>query len=473
MHKQMSPHVHTAVDSSRRQALWNAALSQIEPKMNPVNFSRWFRPLRCLDITENTVVVEAPNSYLKDWFEANFLKDLSLAFQAILGRPTEIQLVLAPTPRKSPARMAPHHTSLGSRTRAGTSRSLSSSKPPSRPPLPARYTFDTFVVGPSNQLAEAAARTVAQDSGSRYNPLFIYGGVGLGKTHLLCAIGNKILLEHPDWKVRYLTTDQFITEFINSVIRNDHGDTFRNKYRKDCDILLVDDIQFLAGKDRTQEEFFHVFNALYEAGRQIVLTSDRFPQEIPGLEDRLRTRFQWGLIADIQPPELETRKAIVQQKARLAQMEISEEVALFLAESITDNVRRIEGALVRLSAYARLQGKAITLELTQRALEDFLRKAPSTVTIDVILKETSSQLDVKVSDIKGRRRHKKVAYARQMAMYLSRKLTDKSYPDIGRAFGGKDHSTVVAAVKKIERLLEEDATTRSEVDMLVQKLTRR
>ncbi len=470
------PKQPSALTGSQSQApntrqLWEMALDFIKPRINPSNFSRWFLPLRCLSIDSNTVVVEAPNAYLKDWFQENFLSDLTQAFERVLDQKVKVRLVLA-QPRTDKATAIPRTQPSRSTTDSSKNSSSPSSPPSGSPSLPERYTFDNFVVGPSNQLAEAAARSVAQSPASRYNPLFLYGGVGLGKTHLLCAIGHHLLALHPDWKVRYLTSDQFINEFV-SHIKNDRADAFRAKYRKDCDILLVDDIQFLAGKDRTQEEFFHVFNALYETGKQIVVTSDRFPQEIPGLEDRLRTRFQWGLIADIQPPELETRKAIVRKKAESQQMSLSEEVAEFLAENITDNVRRLEGALVLLSAYARLQGRSITVEFTEQALRDFLKKSPSTLTIDVILKEVSSLLDVKVADIKGRRRHKKVSQARQVAMYLSRKLTDKSYPDIGRAFGGKDHSTVVAAVKKVEKLLQEDASTRSLVDMLTEKLTRR
>jgi chromosomal replication initiator protein len=345
--------------------------------------------------------------------------------------------------------------------------------PAARPPqLLERYTFDKFVVGPTNQFAHAAARMVAEAPASRWNPLFIYGGVGLGKTHLLQAIGHEIHLQHPEWAVCFITCEKFVTDFIGSMMsqkRSSGGSSmeeFRARYRTAPDVLIVDDIQFLSNKDSSQDEFFHTFNALHYAHKQIVLASDKLPAELPGVEDRLRSRFTWGLIAEVETPDLETRVAILKRKAELDKVILPDEAALYLAAHIKSNVRELEGALLRLAARASFQGEPITMELAREAVSKLMAHAPSGLTIEAVQREVAAYFDVKLHDLKGPKRHRAVAHPRMIAMYLARKLTNMSYPEIGSRFGGKDHSTVISAVRKIERLCGEDPSVRSVVGTL-------
>lgn len=337
------------------------------------------------------------------------------------------------------------------------------------PPLNPKYTFDTFVIGNSNRLAHAAARAVAEAPSKAYNPLFLYGGVGLGKTHLMHAIGHYVLNHNEHSKVVYVSSETFTNELINS-IRDDTTVEFRTKYRT-IDILLVDDIQFLAGKERTQEEFFHTFNALYEANKQIIISSDRPPKEIPTLEDRLRSRFEWGLLADIQPPDLETRVAILRKKAQLENFIIPDDVLLFIATKIKSNIRELEGALLRVIAYASLHQKEINLDLTMEALKEVLSSdRPKNISIPLIQKIVAQYFNLRIEEFKARRRTRNVAFARQIAMYLSRELTDASLPKIGEEFGGRDHTTVIHAYEKIKEEIETDEELKNTVNEIIKLL---
>ncbi len=331
-----------------------------------------------------------------------------------------------------------------------------------------KYTFDTFVVGTSNQFAHAASLAVANQPATAYNPLFIYGGVGLGKTHLMYAIGNQIQKVWPELKVVYLSSETFMNELINA-IRYDKISDFQYKYRT-IDILLLDDVQFLAGKERTQEEFFHTFNYLYESQKQIVVTSDKIPREIPELEERLRSRFEWGLIADIQPPEMETRVAILNKKAEQEHMELPQEVSIFLASHISSNVRVLEGCLTRLKAFSALTGEKVSVDMCNRILKDILETKSSSLTPDDIVKAVAKYFDLKPSDLKSQKRLKKISQARQIAMYLCRDITSASFPEIGERFGGKDHSTVIYAVKKIEELIRDNPEVRNDIKKIQKSL---
>ena len=333
-----------------------------------------------------------------------------------------------------------------------------------------KYTFDSFVIGNSNRFAHAASLAVAEAPAKAYNPLFIYGGVGLGKTHLMHAIGHYALQNNPNTKVVYVSSEKFTNELINA-IRDDKNDEFRNKYRK-VDILLIDDIQFIAGKERTQEEFFHTFNELHGANKQIILSSDRPPKEIPTLEDRLRSRFEWGLIADIQAPDFETRMAILKKKADVEKLNVANEVMVYIATKIKSNIRELEGALIRIVAYSSLTNRPITVELAGEALKDIIsNKQNKNVTIDVIQDVVAAYFNLRIEDLKSQRRTRNVAYPRQIAMYLSRKLTDMSLPKIGEEFGGRDHSTVIHAYEKISDSLNTDESLQHTVNDITKKLT--
>jgi chromosomal replication initiator protein len=317
-----------------------------------------------------------------------------------------------------------------------------------------RYTFDTFIVGPSNQFAHAACRAVAEAPSRSYNPLFIYGGVGLGKTHLMHAVGHYVLQHDSSLKLTYISSERFMNEMINAV-RYDRILDFRERYRS-VDVLLVDDIQFVSGKEGTQTEFFHTFNALYDAQKQIVLSSDRPPHEIPALEERLRSRFEWGLIADIQPPDLETKVAILKRKAETEAVPLADNVAMYIAGRIKSNIRELEGSLIRLIAYASLTGREISLDLTQEVLKNVIEQDDKAVTIESIQKHVSDYYQLKIGDLKSRNNSKSVAMPRQIAMYLCKSLTHASLPEIGRSFGGKHHSTVIHSIKKIEHLRKQN-----------------
>ena len=430
------------------QEIQEKFLNALKEEVNPRSFNSWFRPLKLLRIEGGQVELAVPSSFFADWLKENYMGLLKGKMEALLGHRVELTFTVVPQIQASlPLEARPI--------------------PADRPELNPRYTFESFVVGPSNQLAHAASLAVAERPAEAYNPLFIYGGVGLGKTHLLNAIGHK-MLEVEGRRIYYLSSEAFTNQLINS-IRLDRMTQFRERFRG-CDALLIDDIQFLSGKERTQEEFFHTFNALYESGKQIVISSDRTPKEIPALEERVRSRFEWGLIADIQPPETETKVAIIKKKAEVEGVQLPDEVAFFLASSINTNIRELEGALIRLGAISSLTRRPISLSMAQEVLKDLVADSTRPVSMAQIVKVVADFYNLKVADLKSNRRLKAIAHARQVAMYLARQLTNSSFPDIGREFGDKDHSTVIHSVRKVEAQIRKDARFKKEVEGLMASL---
>ncbi len=418
-------------------SVWTSVLARIETKVNGHSFSTWFRPTSLLVDAGDTITVRVPDAMFKEWLTKHYAVVLAEALVEI-QRP-KASLVFVPD---GPAAQA----SLESSATGGPS--TSEVVPTSSVGLNERYSFDTFIVGPSNQFAHAACRAVAEAPSRSYNPLFIYGGVGLGKTHLMHAVGQYVLQHDSSLTLTYISSERFMNEMINA-LRYERILDFRERYRS-VDVLLVDDIQFVSGKEGTQTEFFHTFNALYDAQKQIVLSSDRPPHEIPALEERLRSRFEWGLIADIQPPDLETRVAILKRKAEAEAVPLDDNVAMYIAGRIRSNIRELEGSLIRLIAYASLTGREITLELTQEVLRNVIDQDDRAVTIESIQRYVADYYQLKVSDLKSRNNSKSIAMPRQVAMYLCKKLTHASLPEIGRSFGNKHHSTVIHSIKKVE-----------------------
>lgn len=426
------------------QEIWVRCLKGIEGKIHRQSYETWLKPVTLRSLSREEIVLEVPNHFFKDWILEHYAELILSTLRSVQKQEVRgLKIVIGGEGSSGGASAV--RVNHADQTRAKAEISLNP-----------RYTFSAFVVGSSNQFAHAAARAVAESPVQRYNPLFIYGGVGLGKTHLINAIGHLILDRGPKVKLAYHRTEDFINEVI-SAIRYERTIEMRNKYRT-VDIFLIDDIQFLAGKERTQEEFFHTFNTLYDARKQIVVTCDRFPKEIPDIEERLSSRFEWGLIADIQPPDLETRIAILQKKAELEGIPLPAEVAQYLASKLKSNVRELEGSLVRLGAFTSLSGKgcAITVDLAKEVLKDLLTQKEKVVTMDLIQRVVADHFDIKQADMRSKRRTRAIARPRQIAMYLSRKLTECSLPDIGRAFGGKDHTTVIHAFKQIEERREKD-----------------
>jgi len=474
------------------QHIWSAALERLSGRLSPQNFDMWLRPIEfvgSVDGDDSSVIhIRAPNSYVRLWFESNFLdatiselravsgRDMALVFEPeanATSRPAVAPQPAVPAPDDSVSDAAPVAPARRPEPRAEVVDPATTNEPEFRPPEPAqlnpRYTFDTFVAGPSNQLAFAASQAAASTYPPKYNPVFICGGVGLGKTHLLHAIGHLQLSIRPGARIVYLSSERFMNEYVNA-IRSGRMHEFRRRYREGIDVLLVDDVQFLAGKDGTQDEFFHTFNALHDSHKQIVLTADRKPHEISDIADRLRTRFAWGLLADIEPPELEVRIAILRKKASNENIILPDDVALYIASSIKSNVRELEGALIRLAAYASLSKKTIDLTFAQETLGGALTRPREHITVDTVIKAVASYYGVKPADIKSPRRHKSIAAPRAVAMYLARQHTKDSYPDLGRAFGGKHHTTVISAVEKILERIKEDPGLRGEVHAIEAQL---
>lgn len=446
--------------------LWDDTLSHLELNLSPQHFSTWIKPLKLVKIEQDMVYLEVPNRFVLDWVKENYSK----LIQKKLSDLSAVSYRLHFDVSNQATEKLPRTTPVVDKPVAVVAKkSIVNNTHTSDLNLNRKYTFEEFVSGSSNQFAYAAAMAVASNPATTYNPLFIYGGVGLGKTHLVNAIGNAILKKSPQMRICYYTSEKFMNELINS-LRYNRMDEFRNKFRS-MDVLLIDDIQFIAGKERTQEEFFHTFNALYESHKQIIVTSDKFPKDIPGLEERLRSRFEWGLIADIQAPDVETKLAILKMKAEQNGINLPEDVALFLANSICNNVRELEGYLIRIGAYASLTSVPVSLEMARDVLKDILIERNRELSVEEILKKVSLHFNIKVSDIKSAKRLKAVVLPRQIAMYISRQLTSSSYPEIGDRFGGKDHSTIIHAIRKIEKLMEEDFQLKSTIDNLKKELT--
>ena len=419
--------------------IWNKIMQSLREEIGSTSFDIWFSLVKYDSFLNNNVIISVPNSLTKEWIESRYLDNIQKKLRSMTNQ--DVSLLLT--------------------TDSSLDNKISS--------LNRKYTFDTFVVGNSNRFAHAACYAVGESPFKAYNPLFIYGGVGLGKTHLMQAIGHHILRKNPQYSVMYVSSEQFTNELITA-IKDDSTFGFRNKYRN-IDVLLIDDIQFLAGKERTQEEFFHTFNTLYEANKQLVISSDRPPRNIPTLEDRLRSRFEWGLITDIQPPDLETRVAILRKKAQAENLNIPYDILDYIANYIDSNIRELEGALIRMVAYATITNKPLNMSTASEALKDILPPPrPKKITIELIQKEVASYYGIALSELLSKKRTKQVAYPRQIAMYLCRKMTDASYPQIGEQFGGRDHTTVIHANDKVEKDLDLDAQLQSTINVLTRKL---
>ena len=440
-------------------SIWDQILSRVETKVNRHSFYTWFKPTAFVADAGSSITVRVPNALFKDWLTKHYSVVLSEALTEVRRSGASLVFVaeggnVAPPSREEPAATIDATADVVAGATGGF--------------LNSRYTFDTFIVGPSNQFAHAACRAVAEAPSRSYNPLFIYGGVGLGKTHLMHAIGQYVLHYDPSTRLTYISSERFMNEMINA-LRYDRILEFRERYRS-VDILLVDDIQFVSGKEGTQTEFFHTFNALYDAQKQIVLSSDHPPHEIPALEERLRSRFEWGLIADIQPPDIETRVAILKRKAEAEGIPVPDSVAMYIAGRIKSNIRELEGSLIRLIAYASLTGREISLELTQEVLKNVIDQDAKAVTIETIQRFVSDYYQLKVADLKSRNNSKSVAMPRQIAMYLCKSLTNASLPEIGRSFGGKHHSTVIHSIKKVEDLRKRDGDFNSLISNFLESI---
>ena len=422
--------------------VWNQVLSRIETKVNKHSFYTWFRPTTLVADSGERVTVRVPNDLFRDWLTKHYAGIISEAVTEVQREGMQIAFVI--DGETGTAVASPLHRPAAAAPPSG----------PTQRGLNPRYTFNTFVVGSSNQFAHAASVAVAEAPSRSYNPLYLYGGVGLGKTHLMHAIGQYLLNQTPSLKLTLISSERFMNEMINA-IRYDRVLDFRERYRT-MDVLLVDDVQFLAGKEGTQTEFFHTFNSLYDAQKQIIISSDCPPHEIPALEERLRSRFEWGLIADIQPPDLETKVAILKKKAEAEGVPLADDVALYIAGGIKSNIRELEGSLIRLIAYASLTGSTISLPLAQNVLRNIIDRDDQPVKIDAIQKFVANYYHLRVADLKSRNSSKAVALPRQIAMFLCKTLTNASLPQIGKTFGGKHHSTVIHSVRKVETRCKDD-----------------
>ncbi|HET7572787.1 MAG TPA: chromosomal replication initiator protein DnaA [Gaiellaceae bacterium] len=439
------------------EGLWSEISARLRGALNDATYSTWFGEVSGLELAGDALVLAVPNDFTRDWIEGHFRGLIGAAVRDILGveRPLELRVAAPAGADEQPAAVSPVVQRIQARPESGG--------------FNAKYTFDSFVIGSSNRFAHAAALAVAEAPAQAYNPLFIYGGTGLGKTHLLQAVAQYVSEHSSHLSVRYVTSETFMNDFINS-LRDKRIEGFKQRYRA-YDVLLIDDVQFFEHKERIQEEFFHTFNSLYEAGSQIVMSSDRPPREISTLEERLRSRFEWGLITDIQPPDLETRIAILRKKVKVDGIHVHEdEVLTFIAGRVSTNIRELEGALTRVVAFSSLTGRPMTVELAQDVLKDvFPQGEAAEVSIKRIQDLVAARFNLSLDELCGDRRSQNIVYPRQVAMYLSRELTDSSLPKIGKEFGGRDHTTVIHATSKIARMIKEDRS----VYNLVQELTAR
>jgi len=438
-----------------QEEIWEKVLVRLEERVGKGSFELWFKPLKLIELKEESALIEAPNRFFREWIEDNYLTHIQEVLLEVANFSGQLKFRLADKDKE----VKKEFTQLENRTKRLASKGIF---------LNPRYTFESFVVGPSNQFANAAARTVAEQPGSVYNPLFIYGGVGLGKTHLINAIGNFIVDNVSGLSVLYVPIEQFTNEVV-AAIRHQKMAELKEKYRN-VDVLLVDDIQFISGKVVVQEELFHTFNHLYDKQKQIVMASDRPPKEIQDIPDRLKTRFSMGLIADIQPPEYETRIAILNKKAEKEKIKLPEEVCHWLAKKIKSNIRELEGCLIKLAAHSSLTGTPINIDMAKTVLKDVISDEDKPVTPELIQKIVAEAFGLKVQDLKVKRRTKEIAIPRQVGMYIARELTQLSLSDIGKHFGGKDHSTVIYACRQIEEKMAKDENFRNQVKSLIERI---
>ena len=453
------------------QGIWNSCLQLLKDELPSQQFSMWIRPLQ-IHCTEDTLTLFAPNRFVLDWVREKYIHKINEILARLCGDDApKLRFDVGNRPMRPPSSQGSNESAIPDTANGAhkVNESANVAPPSHKSNLRTNYTFDNFVQGNSNQLAKAAASQVGDNPGGAYNPLFIYGGTGLGKTHLLHAVGNGILSNNPDAKVIYMHSERFVQDMVKA-LQNNKIDQFKQFYRS-VDALLIDDIQFFAKKERSQEEFFHTFNALLEGNRQVILTSDRYPKEIDGVEDRLKSRFGWGLTITIEPPELETRVAILMQKAQQSSIKLPEEVAFFIAKRLRSNVRELEGALNRVIANANFTGRPVTIDFVKDALRDLLALQDKLVTIENIQKTVAEYYKIRVSDILSKRRSRSVARPRQMAMALAKELTNHSLPEIGDAFGGKDHTTVLHACRKINALRDESHTIKEDYQNLIRTLS--
>lgn len=443
--------------------LWNSVLGSIRTKLQSESFETWFNPIQCEGVDRDLRVIHlrAPNQVVRDWVRVNYSNLIDQSFGELSLNGYSVDWILPDDEPKVAVVHQNSETTRGSAQLSSAPQATAVAVAPARqvavdPALNSKYTFESFVVGSCNQFAHAASLAVAGAPGKTYNPLYLYGGVGLGKTHLMHACGHAIKQRNPQLRVSYLSSERFMNELINS-IRYDKTQSFREKYRS-VDVLLIDDIQFMAGKERTQEEFFHTFNTLYEQQKQIVISSDCPPREIPTLEERLHSRFEWGLIADLEPPDLETKVAILKRKAEVLGFAVPDEVALFIAGRVKNNVRELEGSLIRLVAISSLRGIPVCRELAKDAIRNIASEdEPGVITIEQVQKAVSTHYKLSVEQLISKNNSRPVAFPRQVAMFLCKKLTKHSYPEIGRAFGGKHHTTVIHSFEKIQSLSASDS----------------
>lgn len=432
-------------------SLWDKTLQLIKGELSPPSFNAFFKQIKPLKLHLNTLILLVPNDFTKGILEDRYLNLIESSVNQLSLKKYNVKFILNEEEIKG----------LGNQDNEEDEKTKKN-----YPNLNPKYTFDTFVIGNSNRFAHAACVAVAEAPARAYNPLFLYGGVGLGKTHLMHAIGHHIMDQKKDPKVVYVSSEKFTNELINS-IKDDRNEEFRNKYRN-VDVLLIDDIQFIAGKERTQEEFFHTFNSLHEANKQIIISSDRPPKEIPTLEDRLRSRFEMGLITDIQAPDFETRMAILRKKAQMEDLDVPNEVTVYIAKNIKSNIRELEGALTRVVAYSSLTNRTISFELASEALKDIIITSKhEEITVNRIKEKVSSVFGVKMEDFNSKKRTRSISYPRQIAMYLSRELTDLSLPKIGEEFGGRDHTTVIHAHDKITKDIETNEDFKDKINKII------
>jgi chromosomal replication initiator protein len=451
--------------------VWNSILAAVEKRINHESYTTWFKPISFLDASDSKLRLRVSDRVFEDWILNNYRDVLDEALEEVGLADLAVEFEVNPDAGKTESRYQPtFHAKPDSpampvqvESVAAATRSVDTEQ--ADLPLNQKYTFGTFVVGSCNQFAHAAALAVADSPSKTYNPLYLYGGVGLGKTHLMCAIGHQIKAQNRHLRLSYISAEKFMNELINA-IRYDQTMTFREKYRS-IDVLLIDDIQFMAGKERTQEEFFHTFNALYDGQKQIIISSDCPPREIPTLEERLHSRFEWGLIADIQPPDLETKVAILHRKAESEKLHLPDDVAMFIANKIKSNIRELEGSLVRLTALSSLKGETISLQLAQEALKNIVEEEQRAVTIETIQKVVADFYSLKVVDLKSKSNSRNISFPRQVAMYLCKTLTRSSLPEIGREFGGKHHTTVIHSVNKISELYEQKGSFHRVINSLI------